>query len=180
MKTKSLIFIIIGLFFSACALIENGIWRSRGLEGAWYSGGARDRVAGISQGRDGLEARNENGQVSRLQWDGKRAVVALDWDGGLRGDFSNNRIEWANGSFWVRSDVQQTRLEGTWYSGGARDKVAGISQGRDGLEARNEIGQVSRLQWDGRRAVEALDWGGLRGDFNNNRIDWANGSFWTR
>jgi YD repeat-containing protein len=139
-------------------------------------------VTQIVSGRDGLEARNEQGQVSRLQWDGARSVIALDWQGGLRGEFRNDRIQWANGTFWSRDGLsQQSGMEGVWYSGGDRNRVSQIVSGRDGLEARNEKGQVSRLQRDGARTVVALDWeGGLRGEFRNDRIQWANGTFWSR
>lgn len=72
------------------------------------------------------------------------------------------------------------RIEGSWYANGERDKRTEIASTPNGLEARNERGQTSRLEVDRDGSVRALDWGGLRGDVRRNRIDWANGTFWTR
>ena len=43
-----------------------------------------------------LQARNENGQTSRLEVDRTGNIRAADWQ--LRGDLKGNRIEWANGT----------------------------------------------------------------------------------
>ena len=171
--------VMLALLFSSCGSMGDIFSFQPNVEGTWYLGGARDRVASIDSLGGGLEARNETGQVSRLQWDGARTLVALDW-GGLRGDYSNDRIQWANGTFWVRDNTSGTtrpsQINGVWYLDGSRDRVAHI----DGLEATNENGSVSRLRWEGSNTVVALDWGGLRGDVRNDRIQWANGSSWVR
>ena len=79
----------------------------------------------------------------------------------------------------VRSDRRD--LEGTWYLNGDRDRPAEIVSSRRGLQARNEHGQNTRLEIDRRGDVRALDWeGGLRGDVRGDRIDWENGTTWTR
>lgn len=76
---------------------------------------------------------------------------------------------------------QRYSMEGTWYSGGARDRATSIVSTRDGWEARNEHGQTTRLVADGRGFVRALDWeGGLRAEIRGDRIEWANGTYWTR
>jgi len=109
-------------------------------------------------------------------------VRALDW-GGTTGEIRGDRIEWSNNTYWTRSRtpiVQNSRLEGTWYSGGDRDKVASIVDTRGGLEARNENGQTSRLESDGRSRVRALDWGGTTGEIRGDRIEWSNNTYWTR
>ena len=48
------------------------------------------------------------------------------------------------------------------------------------LEATNENGQTTRLERDGRGDIRASDWQGVRGDVRGNRIEWSNGSTWTR
>jgi hypothetical protein len=74
----------------------------RGLEGTWYLVGERDRAAQIVQTRQGLHAINEYGEASRLTVSSNGDVRALDWDGGLHGDVRRDRIDWANGTTWIR------------------------------------------------------------------------------
>jgi hypothetical protein len=183
-SAKFLVLLAIGLLLSCCVLISDAssAYRSH-LEGTWYLGGDRNKVTRIVSTRDGLEARNEHGQTSRLEYDGRGRVRALDW-GGISGEIRGDRIQWSNNTYWTRArnpTVEPSRLVGTWYSGGNRDKVARIVDTRGGLEARNEHGQPTRLVPDGRNSVVALDWeGGLRAEIRNDRINWANGTFWTR
>jgi hypothetical protein len=63
-------------------------------------------------------------------------------------------------SAFTRDDgrYDQSRLQGRWYLDGDPNKVAEINSDRRGLEARNENG------------------GRVRG----NRIEWNNGTTWTR
>jgi hypothetical protein len=75
----------------------------RELEGRWYANGDRDKQTQIYSTRKGPQAKNERGQVSRLQVDRRGNIRALDWAGGLRGNFRRDRIEWANGTIWTRS-----------------------------------------------------------------------------
>ena len=71
------------------------------------------------------------------------------------------------------SGAQSSSLEGTWYVGGDRGQVARITNNRGRLEARNENGDTSRLEYNGRSRVRALDWGGITGEIRGNRIDWS-------
>jgi hypothetical protein len=71
-------------------------------------------------------------------------------------------------------------LEGTWYLNGERDKRTEISSSRDGLEAKNERGNTSRLEISRDGDVYARDWGSLRGNLRRDRIEWENGTTWTR
>jgi hypothetical protein len=77
-------------------------------------------------------------------------------------------------------DRRDANLIGKWYSNGERDKPVDIRSSRRGLQARNEHGDTSRLETRGNN-VWAVDWeGGLRGHVRHDRIEWANGSTWTR
>lgn len=69
------------------------------LVGRWYKDGAPCEIVYT---RGGLEARNENGDTSRIVYVRSGQVRALDWEGGLRGNIRGNRIVWANGSSWSR------------------------------------------------------------------------------
>jgi hypothetical protein len=74
----------------------------RDLEGTWYLNGDRDKRAEIVSSRDGLEARNERGNTSRLEVSRNGDVYARDWERGLRGNIRRDRIEWENGTTWMR------------------------------------------------------------------------------
>jgi hypothetical protein len=157
--------------------------RAENLTGKWYANGERDKPVQISSSRKGLQAKNENGETSRLDVRGSN-VRALDWEGGLRGRIKGDRIEWANGSAWLRTPTSRSRnsnLAGTWYLNGDRNKRVEITSSRDGFQAKNERGQTSRLRVDRDGDVRALDWeGGLKGDLKRDKIEWQNGTTWTR
>jgi hypothetical protein len=74
----------------------------RDLEGSWYLNGDRDKRAQITSSRDGLEAKNEKGDSSRLEISRNGEVYASDWERGLRGNVRRDRIEWENGTTWTR------------------------------------------------------------------------------
>jgi hypothetical protein len=78
------------------------------------------------------------------------------------------------------AERREENLAGKWYSNGERDKPVQIFSSRRGLQAKNEHGETSRLEVRGSN-VRALDWeGGLRGRIKGDRIEWANGSAWSR
>ena len=79
----------------------------RELEGTWYLNGDRDKRAQIISSRDGLEARNERGDSSRLEISRDGDVYASDWERGLRGNVRRDRIEWENGSIWTRQPTRR-------------------------------------------------------------------------
>jgi hypothetical protein len=74
----------------------------RRLEGTWYLNGERDKPCTIFSSRDGLQARNERGETSRLAPGRYGSIRARDWEGGLRGEVRRHTIEWANGTSWTR------------------------------------------------------------------------------
>ena len=81
---------------------------------------------------------------------------------------------------WRSGKDDRQRLEGTWYLNGERDKPCEIVSTRGGLEVRNERGESSPLVYD-RGSIRARDWeGGLRGEVRGDRIEWSNGTTWTR
>jgi hypothetical protein len=80
-----------------------------------------------------------------------------------------------------RRNVDRRDLEGTWYLNGDRDKRTEIIASRDGFEARNEKGSTSRLEVSRNGDVYAREWErGLRGNVRRDRIEWENGTTWTR
>jgi len=88
----------------------------------------------------------------------------------------NRRTDWYDS--WKDSDVRP--LQGRWYMNGDPNKPTEIHMNGRRLEATNENGQTTRLERDGRGDIRASDWQGVRGDVRGNRIEWSNGSTWTR
>jgi hypothetical protein len=73
------------------------------------------------------------------------------------------------------------RLEGKWYLNGERGKPCEIVSSGGRFEARNERGETSPLVYDRSGSIRARDWeDGLRGELRGDRIEWANGTTWTR
>ena len=82
---------------------------------------------------------------------------------------------------WRNNRNAPQQLEGTWYLNGERSRRTEINASRRGLVARNENGQTTRLEISRSGDVYARDWeGGLRGDVRRGRIEWENGTTWTR
>ena len=76
-----------------------------------------------------------------------------------------------------RGDRREAReLQGRWYMDGDRNRPAEIN----GDQARNEKGERSRLEIDRDGNVHASDWQGVHGHVTGNRIEWDNGTTWTR
>jgi hypothetical protein len=91
------------------------------------------------------------------------------------------REEWRERQGERYSNGDRRRLEGTWYLNGERDKPGEIVSTRGGFEAKNERGETSPLVYDRYGSIRARNWeDGLRGEVRGNRIEWANGTTWTR
>ena len=91
------------------------------------------------------------------------------------------REEWRERQAVTYTKDDRRRLEGTWYLNGERDKPCEIVSTRGRFEAKNERGETSPLVYDRSGAIRARDWqDGLRGEIRGNRIEWANGTTWTR
>ena len=74
----------------------------------------------------------------------------------------------------IEQHKRLTQVEGRWYTNGERRKRATIISSRlRGTEARNELGQFTRIEFDGSGSIRALDWDeGVRGDVRRRRIEW--------
>lgn len=160
--------------------------RCGNLAGAWVSGGG---PTSIEQDGDVLKFRNEGNATSVGLCAGDYEVVASEWDGGLHGMLNGerNEIRWTNGTRWSRSapapdlaSVNPARFLGAWQRGGGR---AEIRWEGSGLVCINEFGGRARCEVVDLRTIRAIDWeGGLLGVLtpDGTRIDWKNGSAWSR
>jgi hypothetical protein len=95
--------------------------------------------------------------------------------GGWAGDWTGTRV----------AGTGYPDLSGTWYMGGPINAgmPCKISQEGSTLIFVNENGAQSAGKFVDAKTVIATDWeNGLRGTISadGNRIDWANGSWWTR
>jgi hypothetical protein len=76
------------------------------LTGTWYSNGDRSRACSITQRRGGLTLQNELGQRANGNVNGRQ--LTTNWAGtAVNGTLTQNgnRINWNNGTYWVRFRV---------------------------------------------------------------------------
>jgi hypothetical protein len=91
------------------------------------------------------------------------------------------REEWRERQAVTYTKDDRRRLEGAWFLNGERDKPCEIVSTRGRFEAKNERGETSPLVYDRYGSIRARDWeNGLRGEIRGNKIEWANGTTWTR
>ena len=107
MKRKFLLWVVVMLMGGIFAIPKTAFTRDERkyngsqLRGRWYMNGDPNKPTEINADRRGLEARNENGQTSRLEVDRHGNIRAGDWQD-VRGDVSGDRIKWSNGTTWTR------------------------------------------------------------------------------
>jgi hypothetical protein len=167
--------------------------QSSAFTGAWCAQGDPTKHASISNNGAFLTLTNENGDTSTGQLQGQTGIVAPGWqfvNGTLSPDGS--QINWSNGTFWARCNSggggggggrRRLNLNGTWYAQGNRSQSCSIHQRGDNLQLSNQQGDNANGQITGKRQL-TTNWGGttIGGTVtpNGNRINWNNGTYWTR
>jgi hypothetical protein len=155
--------------------------------GAWCAQGDPTRNASISSSAYGAQATNEAGSTSPLFPGGINgaSVVAPAWSG-VRGtlDASGSRITWSNGTYWTRCGSHApVTLSGTWYAQGDPSRACTVVQRYGRLTFTNEQGVTASGFFDGPRHLIAT-WNGTKIGATlhrgGRRIDWDNGTYWTR
>ena len=155
--------------------------------GRWCVGGDPSKIGTIAAGNLGLQLTNEAGSTSAAQpagLDGS-TIVALQWNlvqGTITGDAS--RINWSNGTFWNHCNSGgRATLDGTWYAGGDPGRACSIVQQYGALNFVNESGVTAAGNFDGPSHIVAV-WQGktIGGTISRDgkRINWDNGTFWSR
>jgi hypothetical protein len=158
--------------------------------GAWCVQGDPTKHASISNNGAFLTLTNESGSTSPGQLQGQNGIVAPGWqfvNGTLSPDGS--QINWSNGTFWARCNTggggghNRLNLTGTWYAQGDRSQSCSIRQRGKTLQLSNQSGDNASGQIDGGRHL-TTNWNGntIGGTVaaNGNRINWDNGTYWTR
>ena len=166
-----------------------------GFVGSWCAQGNRAKRASIASNGVYFTLTNENGDTStgHLMGVNQDTIVADGWQF-VQGKLSGNgrQINWSNGTYWTRCDGRgggggghnrPPSVDGTWYQSGNRSKACYIRQRGGNLSLTNEAGDKASGSFDDKRHITTT-WGGTqiggtlsqRGD----RIDWDNGTYWTR
>jgi hypothetical protein len=199
----------VSLFMVACFVVmepplERTSWalplpqggsQGSGFLGAWCAQGDRTKQASISSNGVLFNLTNESGSTSigHLQGMQQNVLVADEWQfvqGTLSADGS--RINWSNGTFWARCNSggggggggwRRPNIDGTWYRGGDRSQACYIRQAGKNLKLTNESGASATGSIDGKRHV-TTNWNGttIGGTITSggDRINWDNGTYWTR
>jgi hypothetical protein len=165
-----------------------------GFLGQWCAQGDPSKQASItSNGGVFFNLTNENGDTSPGNLQGN-TMSAPGWQfvtGTLTPDGS--QINWSNGTMWARCNNsggggggggwRRPRIEGTWYRGGNRSQRCSIRRRGQTYTLTNEANAAGTGSWDSRRQL-ATNWSGtiINGVLTNGgyRINWANGTYWTR
>ena len=161
-----------------------------GFLGQWCAQGDPSKQTSItSNGGVFFNLTNENGDTSPGNLQGPNSMSAPGWQfvtGTLTPDGS--RINWSNGTFWARCNNggggwNRPRIEGTWYRGGNRSQRCTIRRRGQTYRLTNEANASATGSWDSRRQL-TTNWSGtvITGIVTSggNRINWDNGTFWTR
>jgi hypothetical protein len=163
--------------------------KAAAFTGAWCAQGDPTKQASIADNGAFLTLTNENGDTSTGQYQGQNGIVAPGWQfvtGTLSQDGS--QINWSNGTFWARCNTgggghQRLNLTGTWYAQGNRSQSCSIRQRGNNLQLSNQSGDNASGQITGKRQL-TTNWNGtsIAGTVtaNGNRINWDNGTYWTR
>jgi hypothetical protein len=162
-----------------------------GFLGQWCAQGDPNKQTSItSNGGVFFNLTNENGDTSPGNLQGPNVMTAPGWQfvtGTLTSDGS--QINWSNGTFWARCNSgggggwHRPRIEGTWYRSGNRSQRCYIRRRGQTYTLTNEANASATGSWDSRRQL-TTNWSGtvISGIVTNggNRINWDNGTFWTR
>lgn len=162
--------------------------QSAAFTGDWCAQGDPAKRALIVDNGAFLNLTNENGDTSTGQYQGQNSIVAPGWQfvtGTLTPD--RRQINWSNGTFWARctppSVGHRLNLTGTWFAQGDRSQSCSIHQRGNDLQLSNESGGTASGQITGKRQL-STNWAGttIAGTVtaNGNRINWDNGTYWTR
>jgi hypothetical protein len=168
-----------------------------GFLGQWCAQGDPTKHASITANGPFLSLTNEQGSTATgsIQNSQPNVITAMEWQF-VKGTLSSDgkQISWSNGTFWSRcrggggdggggGNRHRPNLQGTWYRDGNHSLACSIQQTRDRLTFTNESGQSAQGKFLGSKNVTA-NWGGttINGTLVNNggRINWDNGTMWSR
>ncbi len=162
------------------------------IAGDWCAQGDKNKRCSISNNGAFLTFTNEQGSTSSGHFTNmQQTEFSADQWQFVRGTLSPDglRIDWTNGTYWMRCGSsgggggRRPNLDGTWYRDGNRSLRCSIRQKKGNLTLKNEVGQTATGSFADSRRI-TTSWSGQRIDgtisSDGNRIDWDNGTTWTR
>jgi hypothetical protein len=161
------------------------------IAGDWCAQGDKNKRCSISNNGPFLSFTNEQGSTSSGHFTNmQQTEFSADQWQFVRGTLSSDglRIDWTNGTYWMRCSGgsgggRRPNLDGTWYRDGNRSLRCTIRQKKGNLVLKNEVGQTANGSFDSSSRITTY-WSGQRIDgtisSDGNRIDWDNGTTWTR
>jgi hypothetical protein len=96
-----------GTFWARCNSGGGGGRNRLNLTGTWYAQGDRSQSCSIHQRGNNLQLSNQSGDNASGQMNGKRTLTT-SWSGTTIGGTvsdNGNRINWDNGTYWIRFRV---------------------------------------------------------------------------
>jgi hypothetical protein len=160
------------------------------IAGDWCAQGDKNKRCSISSNGAFLSFTNEQGSTSSGHFTNmQQSEFSADQWQFVRGTLSSDglRIDWTNGTYWMRCSGggggRRPNLDGTWYRDGNHSLRCTIRQKKGNLTLKNEVGQTANGSFDSSQRITTY-WSGQRIDgtisSDGNRIDWDNGTTWTR
>lgn len=149
--------------------VNGSTWNAPCFEGEYNINGQPVR---IDQWAGALELTNESGDIAHGRVLSSSRITAIDW-GGLIGSVNGAAIEWGNATAWLAPEVG-----GDYVISG---QPVQVEQAARMLVFTNENGDSSRGKLLTDSQLIATDWaGGLPAQYDDETINWANGTVWSR
>lgn len=160
------------------------------IAGEWCAQGDKNKHCSITNNGAFLNFTNEQGSTSSGHFTNmQQTEFSADQWQFVRGTLSPDglRIDWTNGTYWMRCSGggggRRPNLDGTWYRDGNHSLRCTIHQKKGNLTLKNEVGQTANGSFDSSQRITTY-WSGQRIDgtisSDGNRIDWDNGTTWSR
>lgn len=167
---------------------QNGFDQTGAFVGTWCAqGDPKKRTSITANGPFNFNLTNETGSTSSgiVSGPSGNAITAPQWNlvqGHLSAD--GQTINWSNNTFWARCrDRHRINVQGTRYVGGDLSRPCRINQRKGSFTLRNDIGQTGSGSFTSSHQITTT-WSGtsISGTISDdqNRIDWSNGTYWTR
>jgi hypothetical protein len=131
------------------------------------------RLARIQQQGDAIRVWDGDGQLSAASFSSAKTIVATNF-GNLAGRLGLGRIDWADGSTWRKLDLSGE------YKDSAGGRVRILSNGAGDLVLVNASGATTVSHWIDATHLVQTEWGGVTGLVQDARIQWSNGTTWTK
>ncbi len=188
--------VVVACLGIAAAFGQMGPSSGSGFLGDWCAQGDKTKHCSITSQGMQVTLTNEAGSTSPGMIVGfnQNTITAMMWSG-VTGTLSadGRTINWSNGTFWARCSGggggggshghnNIPGLAGTWFVNGDQSRTCQVTQNGKKLKLQNELGSSATGTIHGKKVTTSGWPGNPTGKLTNNgnRIDWSNGTSWTR